>query len=240
MKRNILLLVLALSLMFNVFFAVGYLRAREVARTISQSPDTARLAAEELDLDEAQRAVFTELRSAMDDERETLREGIALAREELLDELDRPSPDLDRVQTLIDREAEYHRQLRMAAAERMRQFVEMLSPEQRRELFHRIDPRHVGPPHLRDRLMRRFDADGDGTLSESERAEALQHFEQRREHWQRKRRGLIERFDTDGDGQLSEAERTALREWMRHQRRTRGNGDAAPPFNDSPGVGRDR
>jgi uncharacterized membrane protein len=233
MMRNVLLLALSLSLLFNVFFAVGYLRAREAARTLRPESDVARLAAEELDLDEVQTAVFAELRSAMADERETLTEGIALARQELLSELDRPSPDVDRVQALIEREAEYHRQLRMAAAERMRQFVETLSPEQRRELFRRIDPSRTAPPHLRKRLLQRFDTDGDGALSETERAEALRHFEERREQWQRKRRDLIERFDADGDGRLDEQERGTLRDWMRERRR--GRGDASrPPLLDGP------
>ena len=54
------------------------------------------------------------------------------------------------------------------------------------------------PPHgkMRDRMVEKFDADGDGQLSEDERDKA-------REAWQRKR------FDADNDGKLSDEEQAA-------------------------------
>jgi hypothetical protein len=53
----------------------------------------------------------------------------------------------------------------------------------------------------RKKMLERFDADGDGTLSADERQAAKAESEAR----------MLERFDADGDGALSEAERAAAR-----------------------------
>lgn len=86
-----------------------------------------------------------------------------------------------------------------------------------------------GPRHhdqrrerIRERLIERFDADGDTTLSESERQEAgqalrrLRHMHDRRRdarHDRRDhvRRQALERFDANEDGTLDETERAAAR-----------------------------
>lgn len=48
--------------------------------------------------------------------------------------------------------------------------------------------------------MKKFDKDGDGKLSEEERAEARKSMEDRRKE-------MIAKFDKDGDGKLNEKER---------------------------------
>lgn len=54
----------------------------------------------------------------------------------------------------------------------------------------------------REEVMKKFDKDGDGKLSEDERAEARKAMEARRAE-------MIEKFDKDGDGKLNEEERKA-------------------------------
>ena len=54
----------------------------------------------------------------------------------------------------------------------------------------------------REEVMKKFDKDGDGKLSEDERAEARKAMEARRAE-------MIEKFDKDGDGKLNEDERKA-------------------------------
>lgn len=58
--------------------------------------------------------------------------------------------------------------------------------------------------------LRRFDKDGDGQLNEKERAEA-EAFKAEREA------KLLEKFDADGDGELSKEERAAARKAMQRQ-----------------------
>lgn len=107
-------------------------------------------------------------------------------------------------------------------------------PWMRRELHRWFEQQwsgHPGPgprrahgpasPHgLRDRihaaLVKRFDADGDGKLSDAERAEAKKAGKERHAHMKENRQAVLARFDKDGDGKLGEAERKDLREaWQK-------------------------
>jgi Ca2+-binding EF-hand superfamily protein len=58
------------------------------------------------------------------------------------------------------------------------------------------DSKHA---EMKDRLLKKFDADGDGKLSDTERA-ALKA----------DREAMLAKYDTDKDGKLSDAEREAI------------------------------
>ena len=60
------------------------------------------------------------------------------------------------------------------------------------------------------RMLKRFDADGDGSLSEAEKATARET-----------RKKMMEKFDVDGDGKLNQEEKAALRKEMRGKRKER-------------------
>ena len=82
----------------------------------------------------------------------------------------------------------------------------------------------TGRPEVRAKLLERFDADGDGTLSKEERLAARKAHQKITAQRQARRHKMIERFDTDGDGTLCEAERVAAREARQQvaaQRQTR-------------------
>lgn len=63
---------------------------------------------------------------------------------------------------------------------------------------------------MREQMLKRFDKDGDGQLSDAERAEARKAGEEMREKFQGMRKEAVSRFDKDGDGQLNAEERKAL------------------------------
>lgn len=65
------------------------------------------------------------------------------------------------------------------------------------------------------RLMDRFDADGDGILSDEERQALQDEIQRRRDQWEAR---MIDRYDRDGDGVLSERERRAMMRDMERQR----------------------
>ena len=67
---------------------------------------------------------------------------------------------------------------------------------------------------LREKLIKRFDADGDGALSEEERAAARETLKQRGAEWREK---ILDRFDADGDAQLSDEEKADAREAIKER-----------------------
>jgi Ca2+-binding EF-hand superfamily protein len=90
----------------------------------------------------------------------------------------------------------------------------------------------------REEVMRRFDTDGDGELSESEREAMREQFRERR--GQRGdpvlREALLRRYDADGDGELNEAEREVARAEFRQIRQEIQ--DRIVPLYDLDGDGR--
>ena len=67
-------------------------------------------------------------------------------------------------------------------------------------------------PAMRAKILEKFDADGNGELSEEERAAAREAGRAR----------MLENCDADGDGELSEEERQAAREARRARQQGRG------------------
>ena len=76
-------------------------------------------------------------------------------------------------------------------------------------------------PEKRAAILERFDADGDGELSDSEKATAKETMKSEREEI---RAAVLEKFDADGDGELSKTEREGVREWVKEN-----YPDAIPP-----------
>ncbi len=235
MKPNLVFLALVLSVLFNVFFIAGYARARRDA-----ARDVTDVVGRELDLDDAQSALFNQLRAAGHDDAEMYRDSISLVRHELVDELDRPDGDARRLAEIVEREADVHRQWKLADASRLAEFIESLTPEQRHAMRLRI--RGTGNGDHPARRIRRFDTNGDGVLDDEERRAGQVRMRARRaEHWRQRfgegpdgdhrgrsegpgrsggerriRRELMTRFDADGDGALDANERQVLLDWVGH------------------------
>lgn len=79
----------------------------------------------------------------------------------------------------------------------------------------KLGPEMKGPKPGPEKMIERFDADGDGHLNEAERQamdEAmLKHRDRRGGPSRPSREEIMKRFDADGDGVLSEVEREAMR-----------------------------
>jgi len=252
MTRSMPWLLLALSVLFNAFFLAGYVRARHEADT-RENAESLRAAentkagsreelvnrfADELQLDEAQKQVFTQLHEDLREEMALHRQAFESIRREIVDEMNKPAPDVARVRELMAREAELGQARRVAEAGRFEDFIRVLRPEQAqalaRQLNARLGFRQGGPgggrpggehghgdgsfgrgggggpsPELRER----FDVNRDGKLDESERTALQKFFEDKRAEADQRRADLRKRFDADGDGELSEQEQSNLREW---------------------------
>ncbi|MFC5050196.1 EF-hand domain-containing protein [Rubritalea spongiae] len=70
---------------------------------------------------------------------------------------------------------------------------------------------------IREHILEKFDADGDGELSEEEREAAKAAMKERKE-------AFIAKYDTDGDGELSEDEKQAAKDLIIAQYDTDGDG----------------
>jgi hypothetical protein len=242
MTRGFVWLLLAISVLFNVFFLAGFLKARAAVDTGVEGAASVDRVAEVLNLDGTQTETFGRLRSAMREDERVVREAMSVNRRELAEELARETPDIERVRELATDQADLHRRRREAGAERFSDFMGVLTPEQCARLgreLHRGRKR-FGPPPV-DPLQ--YDADGDGVLNEQEeetfraerKAEIERHLDRmERTHEERKRRReeFRRRFDADGDGHLDDVERAALREFMQTQR---PRGRRRPPRNGERG-----
>ncbi len=212
-------LLLALSGTFNAFFTGGFLHARSSSQAVAQADDgRARLVAERLALSPEQRRSYRQLRSDFAAEADRLRQAIALAREERFAELSADRPDPLRVRRINERLLALQMEYRELAEDFRQQFVQILTPAQRRAMVNLVRDRLRRQAALR-RLRRRFDTDGDGVLSPRERAAAAQRLRAARARpaW-RVRQRLLWRFDFNGDGRLDERERAAARRALENWR----------------------
>ncbi len=90
--------------------------------------------------------------------------------------------------------------------------------------------RPEGGADLRAKMLERFDKDGDGKLSEAERAEAKKAMGDRDGKGGGDRKTeILKRFDKDGDGQLNEAERAEARKAMEGRKGQRPEGGKPRP-----------
>ena len=67
---------------------------------------------------------------------------------------------------------------------------------------------------IREKVLEKFDKDGDGRLSDEERAAARQAF---RARLAAHKEDILKRFDKDADGKLSDQERAAVRDALRNR-----------------------
>lgn len=74
--------------------------------------------------------------------------------------------------------------------------------------------RPEGAPN-RAEMLKRFDKDGDGKLSETEREAARKTREKQMEQIKERSKQMLEEFDADGDGKLDEDERASAKEAMK-------------------------
>jgi Spy/CpxP family protein refolding chaperone len=234
MKQNILVFLLAVSLLFNVFVLIGFTQGRAAQGERSPSDESLdRQVTKELNLDDNQSKVFVELRRDFRRQNGVINESFALVQQDLMAEMRKDSPDLDRVRELISTRSELDHERRLANAELYARFVQVLRPEQRRAMWRRFGG---GPgPNARGGpgpvILRRFDANHDGTLDEAEMRNAQERLDALRQEVFRPKPppNAWRQFDRDRDGQLSDDEKAAMDAARRQRRPMQGGPDATMP-----------
>ena len=210
MMRRLPWVLLGLSIAFNFFFAGGFMHARNSLEQVQEKPEVRKgLLAERLSLTPQQQAEFDRIRREASDKVRQVRQAMVEARQELWDRVGASPGEPQTVREVAEFEAEQGRQLRLVGAESIRQFMKVLSPEQRQKLTEM--GRHYGPPPSWPRPPSApYGRGGEG------RSASSGSFQKRMSEFHRRR--MVERFDADGDGKLSEQERSAWRKMLENWR----------------------
>jgi Ca2+-binding EF-hand superfamily protein len=86
-------------------------------------------------------------------------------------------------------------------------------------------PENNDPADRKAEMLKKFDKDGDGKLSDTEKTTLRAEMQNRRgggrdrKEWTAEQRDeMLKKFDTDGDGKLSQEERDTAREAMKASR----------------------
>lgn len=183
MNTKVLMLLLALSVLFNISVLIGFTQTRSQKSDQPASEDqVVKEVAGELKLDEKQAKMFAELRGNLHSRGMVFDEGAALVQQDLLAELRKESPDIDQVRQLVARRAELDQQRRLANAELFGEFIGVLTPQQRKALGMRFGFGGHRPPPLD--MLHRFDTNHDGRLDADELKAAKVQFESRRKEMQ--------------------------------------------------------
>ncbi|MDG1899776.1 MAG: periplasmic heavy metal sensor [Phycisphaerales bacterium] len=237
MKRSTLIFLLTCSVLFNLFFIAGAMvwNSEDASRPRVRSHAAAiNRIVSEMGLDSRQQAAFEALRREYEEESGLLTARMQDVRNQMSMELRKEDPDPSVLAALTERENALRNESHRAGSLRFEEFLEYLTPEQRRIIGQRLEEhqsrRHHGPG---GRMLDRFDLNGNGVIDPEERNTADAKSEEwKRRHGERRRNReeARARFDVDGDGKLSAEERDALHEWRLQQGRPgRPEGGDPPP-----------
>jgi len=135
MKAKIPWILLAASLAFNVFFAIGYVQAKDRVAKSRGFKARARMIARKLDLDDRQQKAFEGILGEFDQ----LREDRAPQRDAFMAELIKDEPDQKRLEEYMTGDDATKRRLANLAL--MRKFIGLLTPAQRQKYVRLIKER---------------------------------------------------------------------------------------------------
>ena len=238
MKRRTVNLLLALSLLFNAFVLIGYARYLVGDDQALAADEVVNRAVEDLDLNEEQQKAFTDLRASMEKDRAAYDDAIELAKQELDEEMRSESPDRQRLDEINEQLADLYHQRRIAGARCFGEFVETLTPDQRRRMSERMHRGRGGEGRRRGGYTQGVDPNAEGVLAEQEGAAAPKAMSAergrhdgrgRRARNGQTRRQVFERFDADRNGRLDESELAEVLKWLTEPPRRRDAQKTPPP-----------
>jgi Spy/CpxP family protein refolding chaperone len=252
MSRRVLAILLVVSMLFNFAVLIGFVKSRRDAASATSTRDLtpatapaeqsllARLA-NELKLDPTQADALKELRRRQQQQQVVFGESLMVVRQDLQAELREDEPDLERVRTLVDQEADLLRQRRQAEAELYGEFVALLSPQQRHRLGERLGPQQQARSRvpISPELVKRFDRNNNGRLDPEEAKQARTDLEGRRREVAPRVQQLPPLwpwFDADDDGELNATEREEMDAFLKDHHPPK----ALPPRDQATGGRTDR
>ncbi|MEM7228907.1 MAG: hypothetical protein AAF432_08840 [Planctomycetota bacterium] len=216
MIRTIVWLVLSLSLLFNLFFAVGYVQAKRQADQAASSTPVEQIS-KTLRLDDTQESIYRDLKTSMRTLRDQAMADMRAIQMELADVMGDPNADRSRVEQIVERSDALRETIREAELATLEEFLGVLSVEQQNELLGRLvmEKHHRRRPTLRERC----DTNGDGHLDDEEWTRFDQQLRDRQRSFRDRfmsdtqnagQHRILERFDANKNGVLDPEEREAF------------------------------
>lgn len=141
MRQSLVHFVLALSLLFNGFFVIGYLQGRESAASIPTEERVTQLVADELRLTPNQQQVYRELRANLHHAVNDLDSQLARVQLALIEAVNQPKPDFVEILRLMDEKTQLDQARVGVASRHFSEFARTLSPSQKAALKRRIEER---------------------------------------------------------------------------------------------------
>lgn len=139
MRQSLIHLALALSLLFNGFFVIGYLQGRQINAALPEEERVTRLVTDELRLSDSQQRVYRELRANLHDAVHDLEARLAQVQLALIDAVNQPNPDFVEILRLMDQKTQLDQERVGLASRHFGEFVRTLTPAQKAELKRRIE-----------------------------------------------------------------------------------------------------
>jgi uncharacterized membrane protein len=144
MKTRILTLMLIVSVLFNLFFAVGFFDARTQAQRTATPEGPAQAVAEKMRLTDVQRQGLAEVRRLVGQHMREANQAREANLRAAQVEMAQPQPDLVKIRRLMQDNARVQAEVRTFAMEHMAEFLKTLSPEQR-VVWSQMVPQPGGP-----------------------------------------------------------------------------------------------
>jgi hypothetical protein len=96
------------------------------------------------------------------------------------------------------------------------------------------EEREAAKESLKKEMLTKFDKDGDGELSDEEREAAKK---ERMEKHEASKKEMLKKFDTNGDGELNDQEKEAMKKAMQEHRAKRGGPGGFEKRKEKPAEG---
>jgi len=141
--RTVLIIVVIISLCFNIFFIVGYTRTRATLKKLRTPEGRMELMAKRLGMTAEQKSEIASMAEDLKKEGERMKklhsEPIDIFWEEML----REKPDPEKIRLLLDRTASVQREARALKVDYLVKVLRKLTPDQRKEYVEMIRKKNL-------------------------------------------------------------------------------------------------